>query len=79
MLMNYGNYDLTEGTEIKCIILTTKEKEKKDCIFTRRVYSVTETILVMKKINTMNYEDSLIYVTALNRKKYRGMSKEWKN
>lgn len=41
-------------------------QKEKDCIFTRRVYSATETILAMKKKNTMNYEDSLIYVTALN-------------
>ena len=28
LLMNYGNYDLTERTEIKWVILTTKKKRK---------------------------------------------------
>lgn len=56
-----------------------REEKKLKTAFIRRVDSAAENILPMKKLNATNYGDCLMYVTALNRRRYKGMSKEWEN
>lgn len=82
--MNYGNYNeittLQKEQGKSGSVSQPKRGEKaEDCAFIRRVNSAAENILPMKKLNAMNYGDCLMYVTALNRRRYKGMSKEWGN